>query len=255
MKTQIDAIFFDLGGTLRILHDDPPYQEKAIKRLAELAGTDMDPKAFLDFCDERYEDYRKEIFVTNREATESEMWIKWILPEYPHERLMENAVEMSLMYRMAKGHRLLVPNGREAIETLYARGYKLGIISNLITSREVPDWLEEDGLTKYFDPVLLSAVIGLRKPDPEIYRYACREIGVEPARCASVADNLARDFTGSKQAGIGMNILFMSEEKFEKKKATITDENRPDVIINDFIELIDMFPGVPNVNEEALRRL
>lgn len=255
MNTEIDVVFFDLGGTLRILHDDPPYQEKAILRLAELSGTDMEPHAFLDLCDERYEDYRKEIFETNREATEPELWIKWMLPEYPHERLTKNAVEMSMMYRMAKGHRHLVEHGREAIEALYSRGYKLGIISNLITSQEVPEWLERDGLKQYFNPVLLSAVIGLRKPDPEIYRYACREIGFPPERCASVADNLSRDFTGSKEAGIGMNILFMSPEKFEKKKASITDDNRPDVMIHDFAELIDMFPGAPKVNENALRRL
>lgn len=254
MANNIDVIFFDLGGTLRILHPDPPYQDRAIRRLAELAGTDMEPYAFLQLCDERYEPYRAEIFQTNREATEQEMWTRWMLPEYDRERLAKNAVEMSLQYRMAKGHRHLVEHGRETIEALHARGYRLGIISNLITSREVPDWLEKDGLAQYFHPVLLSAVIGLRKPDPEIYWMACRELDTPPERCASVADNLNRDFTGGKAAGIGMNILFMPAEKYEKKKASITDENRPDAVIHDFLELLELFPAAPEMNESAVRR-
>ena len=36
--------------------------------------------------------------------------------------------------------------GVEVIKGLHERGYKLGIISNLIGENEVPDWLEEDGL-------------------------------------------------------------------------------------------------------------
>ena len=38
------------------------------------------------------------------------------------------------------------------------RGYKLGIVSNLIGEHEVPDWLEEDRLDGYFDSVVLSSV-------------------------------------------------------------------------------------------------
>ena len=40
--------------------------------------------------------------------------------------------------------------GVEVIKGLHERGYKLGIISNLIGENEVPDWLEEDGLDSYF---------------------------------------------------------------------------------------------------------
>lgn len=103
--------------------------------------------------------------------------------------------------------------GLEVIRGLHERGYKLGIISNLIGEHEVPDWLEEDGLDQYFDSVVLSSVCGLRKPCSEIYRVACRDIGAEPSDCVSVADNVKRDITGAKEAGIGANIIFRSPEK------------------------------------------
>jgi len=71
-----------------------------------------------------------------------------------------------------------------------------------------------------------------------MYWMGCRELGLEPSECASIADNLNRDITGAKLAGIGANILFISPEKLAKK--TITDENRPDYIIHRFIDALDV---------------
>ena len=53
-----------------------------------------------------------------------------------------------------------------------------------------------------------------------------------------MADNLNRDITGAKAAGIGANILFISPEKLAKK--TITDENRPDYIVHRFLEILEL---------------
>ena len=53
-----------------------------------------------------------------------------------------------------------------------------------------------------------------------------------------MADNLGRDITGAKAAGIGANILFISPEKLAKK--TITDANRPDCIVHQFADILDL---------------
>ena len=53
-----------------------------------------------------------------------------------------------------------------------------------------------------------------------------------------MADNLNRDITGAKAAGIGANILFISPEKLAKK--TITDANRPDFIVHRFPDILDL---------------
>ena len=150
--------------------------------------------------------------------------------------------ELSFQYRQAKGRRVLVDGGREVIETLHARGYRLGIVSNLIGEHEVPDWLEEDRLDPYFSSVVLSSVCHLRKPGAEIYRIALRELGVEPGECVSVADNIKRDITGAKEAGIGCNVIFRSPEK--KHPVVFTEENRPDAVISRFTELLDLLPAL-----------
>jgi putative hydrolase of the HAD superfamily len=39
-----------------------------------------------------------------------------------------------------------------------------------------------------FDHVIESSKVGIRKPDPEIYRMACEALGVVPAQCVYLDD-------------------------------------------------------------------
>ncbi len=234
---KIKGVFFDLGGTLRIVEKVPEHQERAKVRMARLAGRE-DVEAFINMVEARYEPYREWALGENREAGDYELWHQWLLPELGEERLRAVCHEMTYQYRQVKGLRHVVEGGLQVIRGLYERGYRLGIISNLIGEDEIPNWLREDGLAQYFDAVVLSSVCHIRKPDPAIYRMGCEQLGLEPEECVSVADNLGRDITGAKAAGIGANILFISPEKLAKK--TITDENRPDYIVHRFIDILDL---------------
>jgi putative hydrolase of the HAD superfamily len=42
-----------------------------------------------------------------------------------------------------------------------------------------------------FEVVVDSAFVGVRKPDPAIFRLTCDRLGVEPSRCLFVDDNEA----------------------------------------------------------------
>ena len=234
---KIKGVFFDLGGTLRIVEKVPEHQERAKVRMARLAGRE-DVEAFINMVEARYEPYREWALGENREAGDYELWHQWLLPELGEERLRAVCHEMTYQYRQVKGLRHVVEGGLQVIRGLYERGYRLGIISNLIGENEIPNWLREDGLAQYFDAVVLSSVCHIRKPDPAIYRMGCEQLGLGPGECVSVADNLGRDITGAKAAGIGANILFISPEKLAKK--TITDENRPDYIVHRFIDILDL---------------
>lgn len=234
---QIKGVFFDLGGTLRIAEEVPEHQERAKARMAQLAG-ETDVQAFIDKVEARYEPYRDWALSENKESGDYELWAKWLLPELGEEKLREICHEMTYQYRQVKGLRHVVDGGVEVIKALHAKGYKLGIISNLIGENEIPDWLRDDGLEQYFDAVVLSSVCHIRKPDPRMYQMGCEQLGLRPEECASVADNLNRDITGAKAAGIGANILFISPEKLAKK--TITDENRPDYIVHKFPDILEL---------------
>ena len=240
MTKRYKAVFFDLGGTLRIALLDEPYMRHARRKMAEIAGTDMPFEDFYQMVEDRYEPYRKWALGENKESGDEELWCKWLLPDYDQARIRQICHELSFQYRQSKGRRVVVDGGLEVIKGLHERGYKLGIISNLIGENEVPDWLEEDGLDQYFDTVILSSVCHIRKPAFEIYQLAAKEMGVELSDCVSVADNVKRDIPGAKKAGVGANIIFSSPEK--KHPVEFTEENRPDAVVEDFREILNLLP-------------
>ena len=240
MTKRYKAVFFDLGGTLRIALLEEPWMRHARRKMAEIAGSPVPYEEFYQMIEERYEPYRKWALGENKESNDEELWCKWLLPDYDPARIKQVCHELSFQYRQCKGRRVVVDGGVEVIKGLHERGYKLGIISNLIGENEVPDWLEEDGLDQYFDSVVLSSVCGLRKPCFEIYQLAAREMGVELSECVSVADNIKRDIPGAKKAGVGCNIIFSSPEK--KHPVEYTEENRPDAVVEDFREILELLP-------------
>ncbi len=241
MTADIQAIFIDLGNTLRVLLKDEAHMSQARQEIANLVGTKEDPVTFCQKLDERYKVYRKWAFENLKEAPEWELWTRWMVPDFPADRIAPLGAELTYQYRQSMGRRVVVEGGREVVEELQKRGYVLGIISNLIGTREIPDWLVAEGFAPYFKSVALSSILGIRKPDPGIYLEAARQAGVEVCNCAYIGDNLKRDVTGTRAAGFGMLVIMISRE--ELAQATITDENRPDVFIHEFGQLLEIFPA------------
>ncbi len=240
MFETIDVIFLDIGNTLRILLDDREHRVAARRKITQLLEIDEDPEEFCKKLDDRYKVYRKWAFENLQEAPEAELWTRWLAPDLPPEKIAPLGVELTFQYRQSMGRRVVVEGGKEVVVELHKRGYTLGIISNLITSQEIPDWMEEDGFNPYFKSVVLSSVYGKRKPDPDVFLEAARRAEAEPERCVYVGDNPKRDVIGARQAGFGAVILLMDPEKMNEKP--ITDENKPDLIIHSFRELLDVFP-------------
>jgi FMN phosphatase YigB (HAD superfamily) len=241
MNHDIEAIFIDVGNTLRVLVQDEPYQAQARQQIATLVGTHESPESFCAQLDERYKVYRKWAFETLLEASEKELWTHWMLPDWPADRIAPLAGELTFLYRQTMGRRFAQPDAKQVVVELSKRGYRLGILSNTITEREIPRWLEEDGLSQYFPTVVLSSIFGHRKPGPEIYWEAARRAGVEPARAVYVADNPSRDVLGSRRAGFGMIIIMLEPAELAKKD--LTGDNKPDLVIHTLSELLDIFPA------------
>ena len=86
-----------------------------------------------------------------------------------------------------------------AIDTLKASGFAVGCITNNVPSgqmglRGAGMALSEDmardvaAIMARFDHVIESSKVGVRKPDPAIYRMMCDALGVEPSRCIYLDD-------------------------------------------------------------------
>ena len=241
MAPDIKAIFLDVGNTLRILVKDELHQAQARQQIAALAGTQESPEAFWERLDARYKIYREWAFENLIEASEKELWTRWLLPDFPTDKIAPLSGELTFQFRQSTGRRVVPSGAKHVIAELSQRGYCLGIISNVITEREIPEWLEADGLTPYFQSVVLSSVFGRRKPDPAIYLEAARRAGVEPAHSAYVGDNPKRDVVGTRLAGFGMAILIL--EPAEAEQEPPAGENKPDIIIHKFSDLLEVFPA------------
>lgn len=240
MVNNIEAIILDVGNTLRIVLEEPEFQEKAMQDLMTLVGTTEPKDVFFEKLEKRWKIHRKNCKETLLEASEKELWTIHMLPDYPAERIAPLAGKLTRLWRDRDGRRVPRADAKETIIELDRRGYKLGIIANTITETEIPDWMETDGVTKYFKTVILSSIVRVRKPNPEIYWMAARELGVEPAKCVYVGDNPVRDVEGTRAAGYGMMILF--EEPATLAKEPPTGDHKPDFTIKETRELLDIFP-------------
>jgi putative hydrolase of the HAD superfamily len=240
MDKNIEAIFLDVGNTLRIVVEDPEFAAQAKKDLMTMVGARGSESDFFAGLETRWNAYRKQSKVTLIEACEKELWTKWLLPDYPAEKIGPIAGKLTRLWRDHDGRRVPRHDVKETILELDRRGYILGIIANTITETEIPDWMQSDGLTEYFKAVVLSSKVALRKPNPEIYWEAARRVGVEPSKCAYVGDNPIRDVEGTQAANYGMMILFSEPATLAKEPPNI--EVKPDHTIYKMSDLLDIFP-------------
>ena len=236
----IKCLFTDLGGTFREVVEDPAVYGMARKRIAEICKTGMDPDAFWDFINVRYDVYREWALKFYCEAPEDVLWSRWLVPELDKEYVKANAKELCEMYRLGKGDRVVVDHGIETMRELVKRGYKVGIITDLVGTVEIDKWLEHDGIKDLFCTVKQSSVTMFRKPHPGIYYEALKEAGVDPEESVFVGDNLDRDIVGAKATNFGGTIAV---EYPGKKVYKLNEENLPDCFIHSFDELLNILPG------------
>ncbi|MGE5124040.1 MAG: HAD family hydrolase [Acidobacteriaceae bacterium] len=240
MGTDIEVIFLDHGNTLRFVVIDEEYASHARQELMRLVGAEEPHDVFYAKLEEKWKSYRKWSLEAMVEASEKELWTMHLLPDYPADKISPLAGRLTRLWRNRDGRRIPTPETKGVIQELNRRGYTLGILANTITETEIPDWLEEEGIAHYFKAVVLSSILGIKKPDPEIYWEAARRVGVDPCRCVYVGDNPKRDVVGTRKAGFGMVILLLSPEKHAAEPPT--GENVPDHIIHKLSELLDIFP-------------
>ena len=239
MTEGIEAIFFDMGTTLRTRVADEELRRQAMEQLTTLLGEKEAPEAFYQRLTERFRAYRQWAQETLIEAPEKEIWTRWVLPDRPSEQIEPLAEQLTHLWRGTQGRRVVRPDARLVVAELARRGYRLGVISNTISACAVPRGLEEYGLSNYFQTVILSSTFGRRKPDPAIFWEATRQVGVSPARSAYVGDQISRDVVGPRRAGFAMAIIIDNPRARKEMQAQLLF--KPDVVIQALSDLLDIF--------------
>ncbi len=208
---KITTIFLDSGKTLRVVSEDPAYQMEVRQKLKDLVGSRESPETLFAQLSGRYSAYKQMARGMMLQASETELWTRWMLPDESAEKIAPLIPQLTLLWHNRNGCHVPRPDVGSTIPELCRRGYTLGILANALSTREIPEWLEADNLAQYFKAVVLSSTFGRRKPDIHIFLDSAYEIGEKPANCAYVGDDPLVDIKGARQAGFGM-VLILNEQ-------------------------------------------
>lgn len=89
----------------------------------------------------------------------------------------------------------------DAVAHLHRVGVKVGLVTNnAIEIRE--RWRSLLPLDELFDDVIDSSEVGIRKPDPAIYRLALERLGGIPAEAAIFLDDLQQNLDAAESVGM-----------------------------------------------------
>lgn len=93
--------------------------------------------------------------------------------------------------------------------------------------------LQEFGLDGIFEEVIESAVVGIRKPDPQIFLLGVDALGMKPEKVTVVGDSLEKDIIPAKRAGC--HTVWLKGEGWTNAQ---DGENRADRVIMTLDELL-----------------
>jgi putative hydrolase of the HAD superfamily len=176
-------VFLDIGG---VLYDDRVYAEAWRRALREAGG---------NFTDAEFDDE----YAACRAAQNGSFRARLAT------RFLGRDVDVRSLERLAARHWQYPPSAlygdvHEAIASLTAAGFRLGLIANQPTT--VRSALERDGLVPSFEVWGVSDDLGLQKPDPGLFVQAVRTAGVAPSETVMVGDRLDYDIVPANEAGM-----------------------------------------------------
>jgi putative hydrolase of the HAD superfamily len=104
-------------------------------------------------------------------------------------------------FRSARRTTQLVDPDADAVVRDLARDYRLALVTNGAPDVQ-REKLSHTALAPSFEAMIISAEIGVGKPDPRIFQAALAALDLGPEDAVMVGDSLARDIAGAHAAGL-----------------------------------------------------
>jgi epoxide hydrolase-like predicted phosphatase len=164
----IKAVFFDLGGVIVRTEFQAPRE-----RLAERFGMDYDDLSRFVF------DSESSSRAAIGEIGFEEHWISVA------QRLKRPASEWQAIENEFFAGDIVDRTLVEYIRSLRG-GYKTGLISN--NWSDLRDFVVRERFDDAFDEMIISAEVGVMKPDPRIFQIALERFGVKPKEAVFIDD-------------------------------------------------------------------
>ena len=200
----IKAVFFDLYHTL--VRYDPPREELQARALKEF-GIEVSPEVFqrpLAIADEFiYQELARSSLTKRPKEKQMTVWV-----QYERILLKEAGIKaddkliLGLLGNMRKMdyNLVLYDDVMPTLTDLKSRKLILGLISNV--DSDITLLLDKLGVKPLLQVVVTSQDAGANKPQPDIFRKALRQAGMQASEAIYVGDQYQVDVVGAGKAGM-----------------------------------------------------
>ena len=133
------------------------------------------------------------------------------------EELREEYRRWTNVYETTDYRKIFRREVRPVLRTLKEKGYRMAVASSTRLSL-VRRVLEENEIISYFDEVVSGNQFRRSKPDPEIYRYTAKKLGVREDECFVIEDSTV-GITAAHRAGMTVAALIDDRFGFDRSLA------------------------------------
>lgn len=244
---KIQAIIFDLGDTL--IYFDGDWSEtfaladQELYRSLTSAGVSLDREIFLERYHTQIMAYYQE-----RDTEFIEHTTQYILdkvlkemgaPEVPLEILRASLVDM---YTVFQQHWHTEAESISVLEELKRRDYRLGLVSNASDDANVQSLVDQAGIRSYFDQIVTSAGMGIRKPNPKIFTPLLTSWDLPANRVVMVGDTLGADILGAQN--VGMRSIWVTRRADTAGNRAHIDTILPDASVESLADIPDLVKSI-----------
>lgn len=203
----IKGIIFDLGSTL--IRFDGEWESVWPESLAALeaalreAGLDWGTRDLIGEFAGRMQQYQRDRLGDHVEHTTRAVLVDTLGSagiDGVDAQVIAGALER--MYAVTEQYWRGVPGLMTTLQALQRRDLCLGLLSNAADEANVQRLIEKVGIRDFFDPILISAAIGFRKPAPAPFLQVLEHWKHEPEQAVMVGDRLDQDILGAQRVGI-----------------------------------------------------
>ena len=191
-----DRVIFDVGGTLTGFHQQAPFQEFLAH--VGLPSRDEDARRFHHRLIANIYAERDHAQGKGADGIELDNWWRTVFALTWPSR--DDLVEEMLRWHHGGRFDRTFDDVKPALQALEAMGMPMAVLSNFpVYLHEV---LEHFDLTHFFDFVIVSAEVGLAKPDPRIFDLVAERANRPRERLLYVGDHVGDDIEGARGAGL-----------------------------------------------------
>jgi HAD superfamily hydrolase (TIGR01662 family) len=241
-ERRFEAVLFDLGDTLIYFDGNwaDVFRQAELKLMRSLRGSGVGVEdEFLEVFSGRMEAYFHERESEFIEHTSFAI-LKNTLQDFGYSEIQESTIKQALaaMYSITQEHWIPEDDAIATLTELQNAGYRLALISNAADDPNTQFLVDKLGARHFFEVVISSAALGIRKPDPQIFHSVLSEMDLAPGNAVMVGDSLGADILGARNAGVYS--IWLTRRAGNSANRAYKDKIVPDSCIPSLSELPDL---------------